>query len=191
MNSSETQFNSTQETGDSMRNLEDIKARSIAALDKCNRNETRIAQCDRGPEAGDEYVFAATSGDGISWVAVLAHKDDPELMYCLPVDMCPMVGTHDVEVSEACESGPATIRCGQGLWLAKSFITSAGARSGFHEARQVVQTLIRLSAMVTGTDDARIALRPEIDADPDYHEWIDGVTAAACRLENAENRRKS
>lgn len=187
MNCSETKFNTTQETGDRMRDMNKLKARAAAALDKFKRNQTRIAECNRGPEAGDEYVFAETAGAGVLWVVVLSHKDDPELLYCLPGDMSPMIGTHDVQVPEECEAGPGTIRCGLGLWLSRAFITAAGARSGFHEDRHVDQTLIRLSAMVTGTDDARIDLRPEIDHDPDYHEWIDEVTAAACRLEQAES----
>ena len=186
MNCSETQFNTTQETGERMRDMNDLRLRAQAALEKFRNTRQKIEQCHRGLQAGDVFVFAETAEAGIEWVTILRHVDDPSLWFCLPMDMSPMIGTDDVEVTEASDVGPAAIRCGSGLWMHEDFVTASGDRSGFLESRYVRKAANILRAMVTG-DDTGIKVRRDVDDDPDYQEWMEDVTVAANRLEESRN----
>lgn len=168
-----------------MRDMEDLKLRANAAIEKVNRAQERIARCNQEPSAGDVYVFAETAALGIEWVAVLRNVDDPSIWFCLPMDMNPMVGTDDVPVPESSDAGSATIRCGRGLWMHQYFLATSGARSGFLESRYVDKARAIMSAMVTGQCYS-IKVRSDVDFDPDYEEWIQDVTVAACRLEQSE-----
>jgi len=171
-----------------VRDVEEQKLRMKDSLAKWNAMRDRIDACDRGPEVGDEYVFAETAGDGILWLVAMLHIDDPSMLYCLPVDMGGMVGTWDVEINESSDCGSGAVRCGCGVWLSADFVTASGLRSGFLEPRYVSKCCRLLSAMVTG-DENKVQHLQEVDCDPDRDEWIETVTTAAERLERCSRLR--
>ncbi len=70
------------------------------------------------PLCGDLYASPLTSPLGIEW-AVLRLGASGETLFAIPADIDTRRGSRDVEVPPEAAAGPLTLRCGQGLWLAK------------------------------------------------------------------------
>lgn len=170
------------------RDLEDVRAQTGAALEKCARTQARIRQSAVTPSPGDLYAFPLTAAEGIEWAVVLRHRDDPQIWAIVPYDQYPLYGTWDVAMSPESDASPGTLRCGYGIWAyAEDMVI--GERSGFLEAEDVHQARLRLGVMV-GADEKLITIRPEVDDDPDYEEWSNELARAACRLEVALRERR-
>ena len=165
-----------------LRDPEDFRARRLGALEKFKATEVKIAERGALPVAGDLYVFSATAELGVEWAIVVQHVDDAALWFIVPFDQNSMAGTWDVVVTESSEGGPGTLRCGRGIWIHAEDLT-IGLRSGFLESWYIEKAKSRLAAMVAADCDDPF-VRPEVDDDPDYQEWLDEVTAAAERLES-------
>lgn len=171
------------------KDLDDLKVQLDAVLEKCFRTRTRIGQSAVTPAPGDLYMFPVTAAEGIEWAVVLRHRDDPEIWFIVPYDQYPLYGTWDVATSPESDAGPGTLRCGRGIWAyAEDMVI--GERSGFLEPEDVLQARLRLGVMVGG-DEKLIPMRPEVDDDPDYEEWMDELARAACRLEMSLRERRN
>lgn len=133
--------------------------------------------------AGDLFLFSATLGWPLKWMAVLRHPDDPALWYVIAADDNPAVGSLDVELAESHPQGPLVLRCGVGLWVhADDF--EMEKRIGKLSDEYVDYARDRLALIVRGqvpsTDDCEI-----VDTDPDYLEWIDEARRASGFLEES------
>ena len=162
------------------KDFDDLRLLIEAALNKASQTRERLEQADDEPNRGDLYTYPETARDGIEWALIMQNHDDDRLWFAVPFDQTSLVGTWDVEVCELSDSGPGTLRCGQGIWIHTDDLPRS-ARSGFVSDRDIHQARVRLAAMVGDAVD--IPLRHNIDDDPDYLEWMDEVAKAAERLE--------
>ena len=68
-------------------------------------------------EEGDLFVVPEVDVEGVQWL-VLDTDPDAGLLRCVPMDACPLVGAHDLDLTFAQDEGePRVVRLGLELWL--------------------------------------------------------------------------
>ena len=162
------------------KDIDDIRAQVADSLRKAETSEAWAASNDGPPAVGDLYTFPTTASLGVEWVAVVENVDDANLLFVVPFDSNPMVGTWDVAVSEFEAAGEGALRCGRGFWLHTNGFSS-GKRGCRVEQATIEAARNTLDQMVGGSSVADP--RFDVDDDPDYQEWISKVSAAAESLE--------
>jgi hypothetical protein len=133
------------------------------------------------PEPGDLFVLAATADLPVEW-AILdrrAGKAAGELL-AVPADTRPLAGGADVEVPAELSGGPLSLRCRFGVWLAAGLFEPK-LRSGALTPDIVAEALQRFRRLESGDLEAS-PLAEEVDADPEYADWIREVPERARAL---------
>ena len=125
------------------------------------------------------HVFPEMVEYGIEWVVVKRCVDDTRLLFLVPLDRNPFVGTWDIAVSEFSEAGPGVLRCGRGTWIHIDHLRQ-GTLNGFLESDYVNEVNDRLSALVHNLVPVH---KPDVDEHPEYQNWMDVVTTASDHLD--------
>lgn len=151
--------------------------------------QTRSAELAAGLERrrglpaapGDLFVLPATAGLPVEW-AILDRGTGGKLL-AVPADSSVPAGTADVEVPDGAPGGPLSLRCRYGTWL-DSALFEPDLRSGTLAPETVAEALHRIRQIEAGTLEGS-PLAEEVDADPEYADWIRDVPEWARELASA------
>src|SRR5215213_895631 len=124
---------------------------------------------------GDLFVLPATAELPVEW-AILDRGTGGRLL-AVPADSGLPAGTADVEVPAGAPGGPLSLRCRYGVWLEEALF-EPDLRSGALAPETVAEALHRIREIETGTLE-RSPLAEEVDADPEYADWIRDVPERA------------
>jgi hypothetical protein len=130
------------------------------------------------PGPGDLFVLPATAGLPVEW-AILERGPEGKLL-AVPADSGLPAGTADVEVPADSPGGPLNLRCRFGAWL-EGALFEPGHRSGLLAPETVAEALRRVRRLESG-ELAGSPLGEEVDADPEYVDWIREVPERAREL---------
>jgi hypothetical protein len=161
------------------RRLEALAAQAQDRAAKLAAELERRRGLPAGP--GDLFVLPATADLPVEW-AVLERGTGGKLL-AIPVDSGPPAGTADVEVPADAPGGPLGLRCRFGAWL-DGALFEPGRRSGVLAPETVAEALHRVRQIESGTLEGS-PLAEEVDADPEYVDWIREVPARARELTTA------
>ena len=126
------------------------------------------------PEPGDLFVLAATADLPVEW-AILDRR--PGELLAVPADNRSLAGSADVEVPAELSGGPLSLRCRFGVWL-DAGLFEPDLRSGALTPNIVAEALHRFRRLESGGLEAS-PLAEEVDADPEYADWIREVPERA------------
>jgi hypothetical protein len=129
------------------------------------------------PQPGDLFVLAATADLPVEW-AILDRR--PGKVLAVPADTRPLAGSADVEVPAELSGGPLSLRCRFGVWL-DAALFEPKLRSGALEPDIVAEALQHVRRLETG-DLEGSPLAEEVDADPEYADWLREVPERARTL---------
>jgi hypothetical protein len=153
--------------------LDDLRkqARERAMRIRSGREERR------GPEPGDLFVLPETADLPVEWAVLDRHPLNPELLLAVPADANPLTGSADVEIPEGEPGGPLNLRCRFGVWIEMGAFdperrTGALAPAAVEEARR------KRKELEWGEPSAS-PLALEVDADPEYRDWLADTAAPA------------
>lgn len=158
--------------------LTDLVAASFEALDRYEAaQETLAAGGERPPAPGDLYVLEATKELGVEW-AVVAHDPADALRFLVvPADGHVLAGSADVELANDSPVGALKLRCRFGTWT-KVELLRPELRVGILGTAGLVQARQRWLDLGDGGVTGDVLAR-EVDDDPGYQDWVDGVLVAA------------
>jgi hypothetical protein len=153
--------------------------RMASSLDRSARLEKELrTRQGRPPAPGDLFVLRATAGLPVEW-ALLERRNDGKLL-AVPADAGPPAGTNDVEVPADAPGGPLSLRCRLSLWLDAALFEPELA-SGVIGEESVAEALQRVRQIESGIlEDSPLA--EEVDAGPEYQDWIRDVSEQAWAL---------
>jgi hypothetical protein len=126
---------------------------------------------------GDLFVLAATADLPVEW-AILDRR--PGELLAVPADTRPLAGSADVEVPAELSGGPLSLRCRFGVWL-DAGLFEPELRSGSLTPEIVAEALQHFRRLEAGDLEAS-PLAEEVDADPEYADWIREVPERARAL---------
>lgn len=134
----------------------------------------------RGQPAGpgDLFVLPATADLPVEW-AILERGTRGKLL-AVPADSGLPAGTADFEIPADAPGGPLSLRCRFGVWL-EGTIFEPRLRSGALAPETVAEAL-RCFRQVESGRPGGSPLREEVDADPEYVDWIRDVPERAREL---------
>lgn len=127
---------------------------------------------------GDLFVLPAMADIPVEW-AILERGTGVKLL-AVPADAGMPAGTADVEVLADAPGGPLSLRCRFGVWL-DGTIFEPRLRSGVLAPETVTQALHRFRQVEAGNLKGS-PLAEEVDADPEYVDWIRDVPQRAREL---------
>lgn len=154
-------------------------SRSMASsLDRSARLEKEL-QARRGmpPAPGDLFVLRITADLPVEWALLERGRGG---LLAVPADAGPPAGTADVEVPADAPGGPLSLRCRFPLWL-DAALFEPELRSGVLAQETVAEALQRVRQIESGTLEGS-PLAEEVDADPEYQDWIRDVSERAREL---------
>jgi hypothetical protein len=129
-----------------------------------------------GPAApGDLFVLPATSDFPVEW-AVL-ERGPGDLWLAVPADAGPRAGSADVAVPAGEPGGPLSLRCGFAVSLDAGLL-SPELRTGRLAGDTVTEALHRIRRAESGALEPS-PLAEEVDADPEYQDWVRDVLEPA------------
>jgi len=133
------------------------------------------------PQPGDLFVLAATADLPVEW-AILDRRPGKAAgeLLAVPADTRPFAGSADVEVPAELSGGPLSLRCRFGVWL-DAALFEPKLRSGALTPDIVAEALQRFRRLEAGDLEAS-PLAEEVDADPEYADWIREVPERARNL---------
>ena len=166
---------------------EDARERLTASALRAREGAARFTaeRAGRGgpPAPGDLFVLAVTGDLPVEW-AILDRRrgasGTADELLAVPADTHPAAGSADVEVPPTAPGGPLSLRCRSGVWL-DAGLFAAGKRSGSLAPATVAEALQRLRRVAAGTREPS-PLAEEVDADPEYEDWIRDVPERARAL---------
>lgn len=168
----------------SARRMESLAARSREpSADLAAQLEAR-----RGlsPAPGDLFLLPAAADLPVEWAVLDRRPGAAGEVLTVLADTCPLVGSADVAVPAGAPGGPLSLRCGFGLWLPAAAFDPA-LRTGLLAQDAVAEGLARWRRIeaghVTGSP-----LAEEVDADPEYQDWIREVLRPARTLATSRPR---
>jgi hypothetical protein len=131
----------------------------------------------RGQPAGpgDLFVLQATADLPVEW-AILESGTGGKLL-AVPADAGPPAGTADFEIPADAPGGPLSLRCRFGVWLDGS-IFEPRLRTGVLAAETIAEARHCFRQGESGNSGGS-PLREEVDADPEYVDWIRDVPQRA------------
>ena len=141
-------------------------------------HESRAVKNDRRPEPGDLVLFPETRGFPVEWAVLGPVPGRPELVLVVPADTHLKVGTADVEVPEDSPLAPLVLRCAFGVQLGEARLATAH-RTGDALAPEDVSAVRRVWEARERGESVGSLLTQEVDADPDYQDWIEDVLLPA------------
>ncbi len=169
---------------------EDARERLTASAQGAREGAVRLAAESAGPGGppapGDLFVLTATGGLPVEWAVLDRRPGGAGELLAVPADAHPAAGSGDVEVSPAAPGGPLSLRCRFGVWL-DARLFAAGKRSGSLAPATVAEALQRFRRVAAGTLEPS-PLAEEVDADPEYEDWIRDVPERARELVLATRR---
>ncbi|HKI02495.1 MAG TPA: hypothetical protein VKK31_10975 [Thermoanaerobaculia bacterium] len=127
---------------------------------------------------GDLFVLPATADLPVEW-AILEAGAGGKLL-AVPADSGPPAGTADVEVPADAPGGPLSLRCRFAVWLDKALFEPE-LRSGVLAPETVAEAL-HCSRQAESGNRGGSPLAQEVDADPEYQDWIREVPQRARAL---------
>jgi hypothetical protein len=144
----------------------------------------------RGPPApGDLFVLPATAELPVEWAILDRRSAGTAELLAVPADAHPAAGSADVEVPAGSPGGPLSLRCRFSAWLDAGLFATA-KRSGSLAAETVAEALLRLRRLDSRTLKPS-PLAEEVDADPEYVDWIRDVPERARALALAASQVRS
>ncbi|MEN8217513.1 MAG: hypothetical protein ABFS56_14315 [Pseudomonadota bacterium] len=144
----------------------------------------KLSQRPKHPQPGDLFAFDIPETLGLQWAVLMPHPDNEQLLFTVPADDNPMVGSTDIAISENALCGPLTLRCDRGVWIHQTDFNMTG-RVGFLENGDLQCALEQVKHMFNGTLQST-TWQMENDADPYYDEWMSQVVSRGqFALENA------
>jgi hypothetical protein len=171
--------------------IEDPRGRLSALALRAREGAARLAAqraTHRGPPGpGDLYVLAATADLPVEWAILEGRPADSGELLAVPADAYEAAGSADVKVPAGAHGGPLSLRCRFGAWL-DAGLFAAATRSGTLAPEAVAEALQRRRRIESGTLEPS-PLAEEVDADPEYMDWIRDVPEAALTLALAASRR--
>jgi hypothetical protein len=132
------------------------------------------------PEPGDLFVLAATADLPVEWAILDRRPGRSGELLAVPADTRPLAGSADVEVPAELSGGPLSLRCRFGVWL-DAGLFEPELRSGVLAPDIVAEALHRFHQVESGDLEAS-PLAEEVDADPEYADWIREVPERARAL---------
>lgn len=135
---------------------------------------------------GDLFVLPATSDFPVEW-AVL-ERGPGNLWLAVPADAGPRAGSADVAVPAGEPGGPLSLRCRFAVSL-EAALLSPELRTGRLAGETVTEALHRIRQAESG-DLEPSPLAEEVDADPEYQDWVRDVLAPARERAADAARRK-
>jgi len=135
------------------------------------------------PEPGDLYLFPLPADMPLEWVVITIDPDDDDLLYLLPADDHPLVGSADVRIPNDADCAPLVVRCGFGFWVHKEQLLTQ-RRSGTIPTASVNRANKILSKIVASDLDAT-SLQKETDCDPEYESWMRELSSAVETLRSS------
>ena len=132
------------------------------------------------PEPGDLFVLAATADLPVEWAILDRRPGRVAELLAVPADTRLLAGSADVEVPAELSGGPLSLRCRFGVWL-DAGLFEPKLRSGALEPDIVAEALQRCRRLESGDLEAS-PLAEEVDADPEYADWIREVPERARAL---------
>jgi hypothetical protein len=153
--------------------------RMASSLERSARLKEEIrARQGQAPAPGDLFVLRITADLPVEW-ALLERGSGGKLL-AVPADSGPPAGTADVEVPADAPGGPLSLRCRFRLWLDASLFEPE-LRSGVIGEQSVAEALHSVHQIESGSLDVS-PLAEEVDADPEYQDWIRDVSERARSL---------
>ena len=153
--------------------LQELTDQSIR---RYKRVEGVISARTGAPVPGDLYVFPLPAAMPLEWVVIITDPGDDDLLYLLPADDHPLVGSADVRIPNDADCAPLVVRCGFGFWAHKEQLLGL-RRSGTIPTESVNRANKILSKIVASDLDAT-ELQKETDCDPEYESWMREVSSA-------------
>jgi hypothetical protein len=152
-------------------------------LQKEARKRSEQARTDRkgrggrAPAPGDLFVLPETADFPVEWAILDRDPGPPERLHAVPADANPLAGSADVEVPAGEPGGPLNLRCRYGVWIGADAFqperrTGALAPAAVEEARHKWRELER-------GEPSASPLAWEVDADPEYQDWLADTAAPA------------
>lgn len=130
---------------------------------------------------GDLFVLPATADLPVEW-AILERGTGGKLL-AVPADSGLPAGTADVFVPDGTPGGPLSLRCRYGVWL-DGALFAPDLRSGTLAPETVAEAQNRIRQIEAGALEGS-PLAEEVDADPEYADWIRDVPERARELASA------
>lgn len=158
----------------------DLIAASFEALDRYEEAQEAVDEGgERRPAPGDVYVLEATKDFGVEWAVVAHDPADPSRFLVVPADGHVLAGSADVELEDDSPVGALKLRCRFGTWTDAALL-SPELRVGVLGTEGLVRARQRWLDVGDGglTGDV---LGREVDDDPGYQDWVDGVLVGARR----------
>ncbi len=160
--------------------MADLVAASFEALDRHEEAQEALAEGgERPPAPGDVYVLEATKDFGVEWAVVAHDPADPSRFLVVPADGHVLAGSADVELEDDCPVGALKLRCRFGTWTGARLLRPE-LRVGVMGTEGLVQARQRWLDVGDGVVAGDV-LGQEVDDDPGYQDWVDGVLVAARR----------
>lgn len=132
---------------------------------------------NRPLEPGDLVLFTETAGFPIEWAVLGRDPGRPGRVLVVPADTNPKAGPADVEVTEDSPVAPLTLRCGFGVWINEARL-GAARRTDVLDPQDVSAARRVWEARERGEPVGSL-LAEEVDADPEYRDWIEDVLVPA------------
>ncbi len=133
---------------------------------------------DRPPEPGELVLFPETAELAVEWAVLGRDPGRPGLVLVVPADSNTKAGTADVEVPASSPVAPLTLRCGFGVWIGEPRLAAA-RRTGDVLSPQDVSAARQVWEARERGEPVGSLLAEEVDADPEYRDWIEDVLAPA------------
>jgi len=157
-------------------NLDQLWARLAAAHARGQARQAELtAAPGRAAAPGDVYLGVPPDEHVLAWAVVSDHPADSELVYVVPADGHPLAGLADVAVRDPAGE-PLYLRCGRGLWVRRADL-APNRRCRVLGPHHLRRARLKIRQIATGPLDGPTAAWQD-EADPAYHDWMDGVTAA-------------
>jgi hypothetical protein len=171
--------------GDPRRRLEALAARAKHRSARLAADLER--RQDQPAEPGDLFVLAATADLPVEWAVLERRSEAGGTVLAVPADTNPLAGTADVEVAAEAPGGPLVLRCRFGARLDASLF-DPDLRTGVLAPETVTEALRRCGQRESGELEPS-PLAEEVDADPEYQDWLREVPERAKALAATSPRR--
>ncbi|MCP4656992.1 MAG: hypothetical protein GY856_16395, partial [bacterium] len=139
------------------------------------------AECQRRreqpPRPGDLFVCPATADFAVQWAVIDRDPRDERLVYVVPADIHPLIGSADVAAPAGSTSGALSLRCGFELRI-ETGTFDPEMRTGFLESEVLDRARHKRAEIERGHLSSSVPER-ETDTEPEYQDWAENVLAQA------------
>ena len=125
---------------------------------------------------GELVLFPETAGHPVEWAVLGRDPAHPGQVLVIPADTNTKAGTADVEATGYVS--PLTLRCAFGVWIPEARAAAAPRAEGSLSPEDVSAAKHLWEATERGEPVGSL-LAEEVDADPDYRDWIEDVIVPA------------